>query len=678
VSEYIICRSRRCAVIVPTYEGALLLRTCLQALLDNPPNRCEAQIIVVDDGSRDSTGELLEGYGSAVTVVTHERNNGFAISCNDGAEAAEGCDYLVFLNNDTIPTAGWLDALVDHAARTPSAAAVGAKLLFPNGTVQHAGVMISQDGWPRHLYAGFPGEHPAVNRSRIVAAATAACLLVRKKDFREIGGFDSAFHNGYEDVDLCLRLGQRDREVWYCHDSVVFHLESVTRWPIGEAQDIEHNERLYAQRWKGKVPADDIRHYLEDGLLGLEYGPYYPAALSISPDLATVRERGEEQGRLEQLLSIRSREVIELLAAQTRATLREGTPPEVPALVRRRPAHKTQVVARGGAHRLGTSDEDRIVSLLLPVKNQEHDVRELVPLVLSQKASAQLEIVAVDSGSQDGTIAALVELGATVLAIDPADFDHGLTRNLAARHAEGEILLFLSGRSRPVGEHWLASLLSVLDDDPQAAGVCSRVLPHTNADLLTTKDGERELSGSPRRERKVIDDWSSYRCMSVEQRRVLLNFHTVGAALRTEVFNQISFRSVDTLGEDLLWAREALEAGWSLWHEPASVVHHSHNYTLRELFARNVDDGLANREINDRTLKEEEVFSLIRTLVMDDWTYLQSVVGAKREELDNWRLEAAMRRVAQVIGQWVGANHRELPSEMIPFFSGVHRARRSP
>jgi GT2 family glycosyltransferase len=664
--------------VIPTYEGAQLIRTCLQALLDNPPTRCEAQIIVVDDASTDGTREMLEGYGAAVTVVAHGENRGFAISCNDGARAADDCEYLVFLNNDTIPTAGWLDALVDHAAKTPDAAAVGAKLLFPNGTVQHAGVTISQDGWPRHLYAGFPGEHPAVNRSRVVAAATAACLLVRTEDFDELKGFDKAFHNGYEDADFCLRLGQKGREVWYCHRSVVYHLESVTRWPTGEAQETEGNDQLYLERWGRSVAADDIRHYLEDGLLSVEYGPYYPLTLAVSPDLAAVRTDSGELAGLERLLSLRSRQVMELLGGQTRAALRGAAPMELPTRQRpREHSHLARMVARGGMHRLGAGAGDRIVSLLLPVKNQERDVRELLPLVLAQKASAQLEIVAVDSGSRDGTVAALADLGATVLAIDPADFDHGLTRNVAAQHAQGEVLLLLSGRSRPADEHWLAPLLSVLDEDPSAAGACSRVLPHPDADLLTARDGERELSGSAQRERKAIDNWEVYGEMSVDQRRVFLNFHTVGAALRTDVFNQIGFQSVATLGEDLLWAREVLEAGWSLWHEPASVVFHSHDYTLRELFERNVDDGLANREINDRALEEREVLPLVRALVADDWAYLQGAFELEGEELDRWRLESALRRITQVVGQWVGINHSELPDEIASFFSGVRRARRS-
>lgn len=666
----------RCAVIIPTFNGAALTRACLDALLENPPERCTSQVVIVDDASSDTTQATLDAYGDAITVVYHDENRGFATACNSGAKTAGDCDYLVFLNNDTLPTAGWLDALVDHALVTPAAAAVGAKLLFPNGTIQHAGVTIAQDRWPRHLYAGFPGEHRAVSRSRQVVAVTGACMLVRREDFDQLGGFDAAFHNGYEDVDLCLRLGQRGSEIWYCAGSVLYHLESVTRWPTGEPEHTGLNERLYEERWRGRIAPDDVQHYLADRLLSIEYGASYPVILSVSTDLAAVRRDGEELGGLERTLNTRSTQVMNLLATQTRSLLREQQDAHLPALTSgRKPARSAEVVAVGTEHRLGGGGKHR-VSLLLPVKNQEKEVRELLPLVLEQSIEASLEIVAVDSGSHDDTVDALREFEATVIKIDPSDFDHGLTRNLAANHAHGDVLLFVSPRSRPVNDRWLQPLLATLDGDPRAAGVCSRVVPHRDADALTAKDGQRELSGSIERERKMIADWEAYLQMSVEERRVFLNFHTVSAALRAEAFTQIKFRSVATLGEDLQWAREAIEAGWALWHEPASTVYHSHQYTFRELFARNIDDGVANREINGRTFAEQDVLPLLRDLIADDWEHLHNALRLSGEELDRQQVDSVLRRVAQVTGQWIGVNHRELPADVVPFFSGVSRARR--
>src|SRR6185295_9859186 len=130
----------------------------------------------------------------AVRTLRRDHNGGFAVACNDGAAAARG-ELLVFLNNDTEPRPGWLDALVEHADAHAEAAAVGAKLLFPDDTVQHAGVVICQDGRPRHLYAGFPADHPAVEKPRAFQAVTAACMLVRRDAFDRAGGFDQDFRN---------------------------------------------------------------------------------------------------------------------------------------------------------------------------------------------------------------------------------------------------------------------------------------------------------------------------------------------------------------------------------------------------------------------------------------------------------------------------------------------------
>src|SRR5215212_1474119 len=326
----------QCAVVIPTFDGAHLLSTCLEALLANPPADCAWRIVVVDDASSDRTPELLASYGDAIVAVRQERNQGFAHACNAGARATGDVDHLVFLNNDTVPVAGWLDALVADANAHPEAAALGAKLLFPDGTVQHAGVAIGHDGWPHHLYTGFPGDHPAVERAKRVTAATAACLLVRREPFEALGGFDAAFHNGYEDVDLCLRLGEAGHAVRYCPRSVVYHFESVTRWAEESARDTSHNDRLYRKRWGDRVVPDDVEHYLADGLIDVEYGPYFPLRMAVSPLLATVRRDGEPVDRIEQLLAARSAQVMELQAQRTRSAL-AGARAALPTLPSARP-----------------------------------------------------------------------------------------------------------------------------------------------------------------------------------------------------------------------------------------------------------------------------------------------------------------------------------------------------
>ena len=670
----------RCTVVIPTYNGAHLLSTCLEAFLANPPERCDWRIVIADDGSSDGTVERFSSFDERVTVVARERNGGFAEACNEGARAAGDADHLVFLNNDTIPIAGWLDALVDDAAAHPAAAAIGSKLMYPDGTIQHAGVMIGSDRWPRHIYVGFPGEHAAVNRPKRVVAATAACLLVRRPEFERLGGFDTAFHNGYEDVDLCLRLGEAGHEVRYCPRSALYHLESVTRWADDSTDHIVHNNQLFAERWGDRVRPDDMDHYVADGLISIEYGATYtyPVRMRISPQLATVEGGIGEDDRLERLLSIRTEQLLELRSRSTHAAIEQqrenGDPVAGPE--RRRTGGTAEVVHRGEFHPIGSEGSGRRVSVLMPVMDAGAELRQTLPLLLEQDVNAELEIVAVDSASTDDTIDVLEEFGATVLAIDPAEFDHGLTRNLAARHARGDVLVFLNGRSRPCDAGWLAPLLATLDADPQVAGACSRVLPHPDANPLTRRDVDLDPSGSEKRSVKRIDDWDAYREMPVEQRRLLLNFHTVSAAIRPEVLERIPFQSVRTLGEDLLWSREVLESGLALVHEAGSRVYHSHDYSLREWFMRNVDDGVANSEINGRSLSEEEAEALARAMIAADWAHLRDELGLEGEELQDWQVRAAMRRAAQCAGQWLGVNHEAMPPQALAAFSLVANTRR--
>jgi rhamnosyltransferase len=312
----------------------------------------------------------------------------------------------------------------------------------------------------------------------------------------------------------------------------------------------------------------------------------------------------------------------------------------------------------------------------MPLMDAGDELRRIVPRLLTQDAAAQLEIVGVDSASRDDTIAVLEEFGGTVISIDPSEFDHGLTRNLLVDHASGDVLVFLNGRSLPYDDRWLSPLLDDLDSDPAIAGASSRVLPYPDADRLSRRDGELDPSGWERRAVKRIDEWNDYESMDTEQRRLLLNFHTVSAAVRTDVMHRFPFRSVRAMGEDLLWAREVIEAGMALVHEPASRVYHSHEYSLRDWFMRNVDDGIANQEINGRFLSDEDADALVRGMIASDWRYLRDELGLEGEELEHWQAQAALRRAAQTAGQWLGVRYKEYPDQTIDAFSRVANSRR--
>jgi len=283
----------RCTIVIPTYNTSALLGQCLRALLSDLASRPDVEVVVSDDGSADGTGALLDRLNGAVAVVRSPVNRGFAHACNAGAEAASGAAY-VFYNTDLTPRHGWLDALLDYAETGSRPALVGTRLLFPDGRLQHCGAEICADGFPRHVYAGFPGDHPVAMRSGPAHIVTGACMLVRADAFAALGGFDTGYRNGYEDVDLCLRARQAGDEVHYCHRSVLNHLVSATR--EHRRAEFARSEQRFVDRW-GHLPPTDFARYRADGLLTVDYGPAYPLRLMVSPELALVEQadvRGED------------------------------------------------------------------------------------------------------------------------------------------------------------------------------------------------------------------------------------------------------------------------------------------------------------------------------------------------------------------------------------------------
>ena len=256
-------RRFKASIIIPVFNKLDLTRQCLTTLasLTAMP---EYEVIVVDNASTDGTAEFLASLGGDVQVIHNPENHGFAVACNQGAKAASG-ESLLFLNNDTIPTEGWLNALVDEVERHPDVAVVGSKLLYEDGTIQHAGVAFSRTMFgPYHIYQKLPADAPMVNRRREFQCVTAACMLVRREVFDQVGQFDEGFKNGFEDVDLCLKIREQGWHIIYRPDSVVYHLESQT--PGRKAHEKDNARRL-RERWAHKWwISDEDSLYLSDGL----------------------------------------------------------------------------------------------------------------------------------------------------------------------------------------------------------------------------------------------------------------------------------------------------------------------------------------------------------------------------------------------------------------------------
>ncbi len=251
-----------CSIIIPVFNHLHLTRQCLESIWEN--TGAPHEIIVVDNGSQDGTRDYLQRLEAEgwVRVITNRANLGFARACNQGARAAPG-ECLVFLNNDTIVQPGWLEEMSACALKDAKTGAVGARLLYPDDTVQHAGVAFSRHKLVYHIYQHYDKDHPAVNKEREFQAVTAACLLIKKDLFFAAGAFDEAYRNGFEDVDLCFKLREQGFKVVYNPRAVVYHLESKT--PGRHDREME-NSRLFKSRWLDKIIGDDRKYYEEDGI----------------------------------------------------------------------------------------------------------------------------------------------------------------------------------------------------------------------------------------------------------------------------------------------------------------------------------------------------------------------------------------------------------------------------
>ena len=297
-------------IIIPAHNHAGMTDACLRALLMTIDAGTE--VVLIDDAS-DPPLACVTTNDPRVSALRNKTGLGFAGSCNSGAEGATA-EFLVFLNNDTTPHAGWLESMLQCVGEDPAVGIVGCRLLYSDETVQHAGIAFSQaDGEPRHLYRGFPGNHPAVVQTRRLQAVTGACLLVRRTLFEALGGFDSTYENGFEDVDLCLRAAKLGHSVAYCGEAVVSHLEAVSRRPGSSAPSgaESQNRSEFAERWAETIRRDEVSLYAGDGLIAFAADDIYPLQATLAPELATAI--GEQTtAELAQLLNIRSRQVFDL------------------------------------------------------------------------------------------------------------------------------------------------------------------------------------------------------------------------------------------------------------------------------------------------------------------------------------------------------------------------------
>ncbi len=303
-------------------------------------------------------------------------------------------------------------------------------------------------------------------------------------------------------------------------------------------------------------------------------------------------------------------------------------------------------------------DRPSRVAVLLPTLNAEPDLDRLLPALQAQTLAAAAEFLAIDSSSEDETVALMTDAGFRVESIDRADFGHGRTRNRLAGLASAEFLVFLSQDATPTTEAFLESMLRPFED-PTIGGVIARVIPNPDDDPLTVRT---VLSSPEASEEPSTRRWSNpeaYASMSGSERAELLRFNNVASCIRREALEAIPFPEVP-FGEDFAWAARAMAAGWGIHFEPTAVVHHAHRYGPLAALRRYRTDAVFHREFYGARVRPN-LFTVVKGSlyeIKEDLKHLGGLVrreGLRARGLFRALLMSPPLRIAQTYGQYLGS-----------------------
>lgn len=257
------------SIIVPTRDSLELLKPCVDSVLDRT-NYARFEVIIVDNGSvKTETLSYLRAAAEdeRVRVLRYDRPYNYSAINNFAANAAHG-EYLCLLNNDTeVLDDSWLTEMMRYAVRS-DVGAVGAKLLYPDRTIQHAGVIIGMGGAAGHPHrfadSDSPGYFRQTHVAQFVSAVTAACLVVDKAKFLSVGGLDETeFAVAYNDVDLCLKLQREGLRNVYTPHAVLLHYESMSRGTDMSKENLPRYRRelnALRERWGTEDYSDPLHN----------------------------------------------------------------------------------------------------------------------------------------------------------------------------------------------------------------------------------------------------------------------------------------------------------------------------------------------------------------------------------------------------------------------------------
>ncbi|HVF19945.1 MAG TPA: glycosyltransferase, partial [Mycobacteriales bacterium] len=295
----------RVSVIVLSMHSPWLLAECLTSVGAHGGSRVPYEVIVVCNGATPDLVLFAQRKLQGARVVVSDVNLGFGGGNTFAATLARG-ELLLLLNDDVVVEPGWLDALVAAADEHPEAAAVGSRIVFPDGALQEAGSILWADGSTMPIGRGLPEDTDAFLYRRHVDYVSACSLLVRKDAFDAAGGFDRRYYPAYyEDVDFCLTLRELGHRVLYEPASRVRHHESQSSENRFKKFLFKRNGAAMREKWAHLLPEQEPADPTNDAAIAraLHRGRGNPPSLLIVDDMLPDPGLGAGFGRMHDLIS---------------------------------------------------------------------------------------------------------------------------------------------------------------------------------------------------------------------------------------------------------------------------------------------------------------------------------------------------------------------------------------
>lgn len=272
------------SVIIPNKDHTDDLELCLFSMTRKSTYRNYEILIVENNSEKEETFEyyrkLPDRYPKA-RVLTWEKEFNYSAINNFAAKEAKG-EYLLFLNNDVeILTPDWMEEMLQNCQQE-NVAAVGAKLYYPDDTIQHAGVVLGLGGIAGHIMCRASKEDPGYFGRMIsvqeISAVTAACMMVKKSDFDAVGGLDETFQVAFNDIDLCMKFRAAGKKIIFTPYAELYHYESKSRGLEDTPEKqfrFDKEVKRFQEKWAQQLEMED---------------PYYSPNLSVTEGDCSLRE----------------------------------------------------------------------------------------------------------------------------------------------------------------------------------------------------------------------------------------------------------------------------------------------------------------------------------------------------------------------------------------------------